>query len=85
MAKTISKKSSVKASSEKPSGKPLPGDKTFGIEPDIRFYAIEDRDNTENEKKQKSLLLTTQALRHISKTLSRGIFIISIRSITRDL
>ena len=51
MTKTISKKSSVKASTaktlDKPSGKPPPGDKTFGIEPAISFYVIEDSDDTE--------------------------------------
>ena len=47
MAKTISKKRYVKASSAKTSGKPVPVDKTFGVEPDIRFYAIEDGDETE--------------------------------------
>ena len=40
MAKTISKKISVKASSAKPLGKPPTGDKTFGLDPEIRFYAI---------------------------------------------
>ena len=40
MANTISKKRSVKASSDKPSGKPPTGDKTFGIEPEIRVYSI---------------------------------------------
>ena len=47
MSKTISKKSAVKASSSKPLGKPLPGDKNLGIETAIRFYAIEDGDETE--------------------------------------
>ena len=47
MANTISKKISVKASADKPSGKPSPGDKTLGIEPDIRVYTIEDGDETE--------------------------------------
>ena len=47
MAKTISKKISVKASSSKTLGKPLPGDKTLGIEPAICLYAIEDGDKTE--------------------------------------
>ena len=46
MAKSISKINSVKASTEKLLGKPPPGDKTLGIEPDIRFYEIEDSDNT---------------------------------------
>ena len=47
MAKTISKEISVKASASKPLGKPPLGDKTFGTEPVIRFYAIEDGDETE--------------------------------------
>ena len=47
MAKTTSKKISVMASAAKPSGKPPSGDKTFGLEPATRFYAIEDSDETE--------------------------------------
>ena len=47
MTKTISKKSSVEDSAAKPLGKPLPGDKTLGIDPSIRFYSIEDGDDTE--------------------------------------
>ena len=47
MAKTISKKISVKASEAKPLRNPPPVDKNFGIEPAIRFYAIEDGDETE--------------------------------------
>ena len=47
MEKSTSKKISVKASEAKPSGKPPPGDKSFGIETAIRFYDIEDRDENE--------------------------------------
>ena len=47
MASSISRKSSVKASTDKPSGKPPPGDKILGIDPEIRFYELEDSDNTE--------------------------------------
>ena len=47
MAKTISNKISIKDLSANPSGKHLPGDKTFGLDPEIRFYAIEDCDETE--------------------------------------
>ena len=43
MEKTTSKKISVKVSA----GKPLPGDKTLGIEPVIRVYAVEHVDDTE--------------------------------------
>ena len=44
MAKTISKKISVKASAAKPLDKPLPGDKTLGLEPAVRFYKVEEGD-----------------------------------------
>ena len=47
MENNISSKSLVKASSPKPSGKPLPGDKTPEIDPEIRFYELEDSDKTE--------------------------------------
>ena len=47
MVKTISKKISVKASAAKPSGNTLSGDKTFGLEPAIHVYAIEEGDETE--------------------------------------
>ena len=46
MAKTIGKKISVKASADKPTGMPLPGDKTLGIEPEIFLYTLEDGDET---------------------------------------
>ena len=47
MGKTTSKKSSVKDSASKTSDKPPPGDKTLGIEPSIRLYAIGDGYETE--------------------------------------
>ena len=47
MGKTTIKKISVKASPSKPLGKPPPGDKTYRIDPEIRFCAIEDGDDTE--------------------------------------
>ena len=37
----------VKASIAKPNGKPTPGDKSLGIDTDIRLYEIEYSDNTE--------------------------------------
>ena len=46
MGKTTDKKSSVKASSAKPLGKPPHGDKNLGLEPAIRFYMLEDGDET---------------------------------------
>ena len=46
MASTISIKT-VKASTAKPNGKPMIGDKTLGIDACIRFYEIEDGHHTE--------------------------------------
>ena len=46
MGKTTREKISVKSSAAKPLGKPLTGYKTLGIDPEIRFYAIEEGDDT---------------------------------------
>ena len=46
MENYISKKISVKASVAKPLVKPPPGDKSLGLGTAIRFYDIEDRDET---------------------------------------
>ena len=53
VAKTISKKSSVKASAYKPLGKPPPGYKTLGIDPSIRLHDVKyvyDTEEVEDEK-----------------------------------
>ena len=41
----------TKASISKPNGKPLPGDKTLGIDPYICFYEIEDGNKTKDVEK----------------------------------
>ena len=46
MAKTISKKISVKASASKPLVKPPTRDKTLVLETKFRFYTIEEGDDT---------------------------------------
>ena len=46
MAKSISKRNPLKASTAKPLGNPPPGNKTLVINPDIRFYEIEYGDKT---------------------------------------
>ena len=84
MAKTISKKSSFKASEAKPLDKPPPGGEIFEIEPEIRFYDIEDEEDTEKGEEAETLKFKTKALRHLSITLSRSISPISICPITRD-
>ena len=51
MARYISmKKKTVKDSTSKPNIKPLPGDKSFGIDPAIRFYERKDSDKTEQKE-----------------------------------
>ena len=47
MAKTISKKVSVKSSAANSLVKSPPGDKTLGIDPVVRLYSKEDCDETE--------------------------------------
>ena len=46
MGKTPNKEISVKASEAKPSDKPPPRDKSLEIETKIRFYTLEDDDDT---------------------------------------
>ena len=48
ITKTISKKSSVKASAAKTLGNPPTGDKTLGLDPAIGLYYIEDGGETED-------------------------------------
>ena len=66
MAKTTRKKCSVKASAAKPSGNPPTGDKTFGTETAICFYAIEDGDDTEKGEEAEILFVTTKASQQLS-------------------
>ena len=74
MAKTISKKISVKASAAKPPGNPPTGDKTFGIEPDIRFYAIEDGHETEKREEAKILVVYDSILAASNQNLVKRQF-----------
>ena len=60
MAKTVSLKP-LEDSADKPNSKPLPGDKSIGIDPDTLFYEIEDSDNTEEVEESEILVITTQA------------------------
>ena len=62
MANTISKNISVKASSSKPSGKPLPGGKTLGFQTAIYFYAIEDSDDTEEGEQAEIIVIYYSSL-----------------------
>ena len=62
MAKTISRKISVKASEAKPLGKPPPGDKTLELDPAIRFYELEDGDKTEEGEEAEILVVHNSSL-----------------------
>ena len=62
MEQSISKKISVKASTANTSGKPPLWDKTYGIEPAIRFYEIEDRDETEKGEEEEILVVYESSL-----------------------
>ena len=67
MTKTISRKSSVKASAAKTLGNPPIGYKTLRIEPEIRFYELEHVDKTEEEEKSEILIITNKSSRQLIK------------------
>ena len=74
MGKTTSKRISVKASAAKPLGKPLPGDKILGLDPEICFYAIEDGDDTEEGKESEILVVHDSSLALSKKNLVKRKF-----------
>ena len=69
MVETISMKISVKASESKTLGKPPPGDITFGIDPEIHFYAIEDGDDTEEVEESEIIVIYDSSLATYKKNL----------------
>ena len=75
MANTTSKKSSIKASSAKTSGKPPPGDKTFRIDTEIHFYDIEDGDETEEGQEAEILVVYDSRLAASNKNLIKRKFL----------
>ena len=62
MARSMSKRNSANASTAKPSGKIPPGDKSFGLEQYIRFYLVEDGDNTEEGEESEILIIHDKIL-----------------------
>ena len=74
MATTISKKIYVKASADKPSVKPPPRYKTFGLEAEIRFYAIEDGDETEKGEESEILVFYDSSLAESKQKLEKRQF-----------
>ena len=62
MVKTTSKKILVKASADKPSGKPLLRNKTPRLEPEIYFYALEDSDETAEGEESEMLVVHNSSL-----------------------
>ena len=73
-AKSISKKSSAKASSANNLVKPSPRDKSFGLEPAIRFYEIEDGDETEKGEKSEILVVYDSSLAESKQNLIKRQF-----------
>ena len=69
MANIITKKISVKASTAKPSGKPLSEDKTLGLDPDIRFYNIEDGDDTAEGEESEIIVVHNSSLAESKQNL----------------
>ena len=69
MAKNVSKKSCVKASSAKLSGKPPPGDKTLGLRHQYASMLYKTLMIIKKDKKHKYLSSMTQALQNPIKTL----------------
>ena len=60
-------------------------DKSFGLDPSIRFYDLEDGYETEKEEEEAEILIVYDSSLAASKqTSSRGSFHISTRSIMRD-
>ena len=74
MEKTISKKISVEDSASKPLVNPTPRDKTLGLEIEIRFYAIEDGDDTEEGEKREILIIYDSSLATSNKNLAKRKF-----------
>ena len=62
MTRTVSKINAVKVSTDKPSDKPLLGDISFGIDPAIRFYGLEDGDKTEEVEDVEILIIQYKIL-----------------------
>ena len=85
MAKTISKKISVKDSAANSLGKPPTRDKTLGVEPEILFYELEDVDETTEGEEVEIIFVHDSNLRYISKNSLRGGSHILICSIMKDL
>ena len=73
MERTISLKT-VKASTAKPNGKPPPGDKTLGLDSLIRFYEIEDGDNTEKGEEAEILVMHDSSLKASKQNLGKRNF-----------
>ena len=57
MTNTISRKISAKASADKHLVKSLPRDKSIGLEPEIKFYELEDRGKTEEGEEEEIIVI----------------------------
>ena len=64
----------MKASTAKPLGNPPTRDKTFGIDPDIRYYELEDGDKTEEGEYAEILIILDKRLESNNKNLFKRKF-----------
>ena len=62
MARSISKRNILKVSIAKPSFKPLPEDKSLGLDSSIRLYELEDGDKTEEGEDAEILIVQDKSL-----------------------
>ena len=94
MAKTISKKISVKASAAKHSSKPPPVDKTLGLDPVISFYTLKDGDETAEAEEAQILVIHNSNLAVSKQNLVKRKFpyintfyheVTSVVNVIRDL
>ena len=74
MAKTTRKKISVKTSAAKPSGKPLLGDKTLGLDPAIWLYPIEDGDENEEGEEAEIFIIHDSSLAEAKQNIVKRKF-----------
>ena len=74
MANPTGKKISAKASTDKPSGKPPPGDRIFGLEASICLYEKEDGDETKKIEKTEILVVYYSNLAESKQKLIKSQF-----------
>ena len=74
LARENSKRKAVNYSTDKPNSKPPPGDKSLGIDPDIRFYKTEDGYLTEEVQEEEILTMHDKILTATKKNIVKRKF-----------